>query len=135
MQIIIALLFVLDINARELPPGQMLLPEEFPEYEAKIDHARLIQDTSKEGSNWQIGLPTKLCKLPRQSIGSRISPQCPQVLGRAISMGKTPYHVSDPYPWLANDGSAGDAQAPGKNAVIHYIRGLLKKKKKPFPLQ
>ena len=61
MQIIIALLFVpFIINAQDLPSGQMLLPEEaLPEYEAKIDHARLIQDTSlsEDGKTLRIEIP------------------------------------------------------------------------------
>ena len=69
MRIILTLLFLpLFIYAQDLPPGQMLLPKEaLPEYEAKIDHARLIQDTSREVlKTGQIGLPIKLCKLPWQ---------------------------------------------------------------------
>ena len=80
----------------------------------------------------QIGLPTKLCKLPRQSIGSRIRPQCPQVLGRAISAWEgSSYHVLNPYPWLANDGSAGDAQAPGKIRSDSLHREAYLKKQNP----
>ena len=50
MQILVIFLFLPILAfAQDLPPGQMLLPEEaLPEYEAKIDHARLIQDTSRE---------------------------------------------------------------------------------------
>ncbi|MAE52881.1 MAG: hypothetical protein CMI20_02050 [Opitutae bacterium] len=56
MQIIIALLFVpFFIYAQDLPPGQTLLPE----YEAKIDHTRLIQDTSlsEDGKTLRIEIP------------------------------------------------------------------------------
>ena len=69
MRIILTLLFLpLFIYAQDLAPSQMLLPKEaLPEYEAKIDHARLIQDTSREAlKTGQIGLPKKLCKLPWQ---------------------------------------------------------------------
>ena len=44
----ILLLTFSQVVAEELPPGKMLLPESaLPEYEAKIDHARLIKDKSR----------------------------------------------------------------------------------------
>ena len=50
LKVIPTLLFIFFSNgkAEELPPGKMLLPKSaLPTYEAKIDHARLIKDKSK----------------------------------------------------------------------------------------
>ena len=51
LKVIPTLLFIFFSNgkAEELPPGKMLLPKSaLAEYEAKIDHARLIKDKSKK---------------------------------------------------------------------------------------
>ena len=111
----------------------MLLPEEaLPEYEAKIDHARLIQAVPRKCSNWANRSTDKTVSCH----GSPLVPgsvQCPQVLEGHFSTERSLHHVPNPYPWLANDGSVGDAQAPGKIRSIHYIRQSYLKTK-PFPV-
>ena len=135
MQIILALLLVpLFIYAQDLPPGQMLLPEEaLPEYEAKIDHARLIRDTSKS--------VLKLGKsVYQQNCAScHGTPNTPGSVPNALGFWDGKFqHGKDPYTMYLTLTRGWRMMAPQamlkpreKYAVIHYIQETYLKKQNP----
>ena len=135
MQIITALLFVpFFIYAQDLPPGQMLLPEEaLPEYEAKIDHARLIQDTSKEVLKLGKSVYRQNC------VSCHGSPSVPGSVPNALKFWEGQFqHGKDPYTMYLTLTRGWRMMAPQamlkpreKYAVIHYIRQAYLKKQNP----
>ena len=135
MQIITALLFVpFFIYAQDLPPGQMLLPEEaLPEYEAKIDHARLIQDSSKEVLKLGKSVYRQNC------VSCHGSPSVPGSVPNALKFWAGQFqHGKDPYTMYLTLTRGWRMMAPQamlkpreKYAVIHYIRAAYLKKQNP----
>ena len=135
MQIILTLLFVpLFICVQNLPPGQMLLPEEaLPEYEAKINHARLIQETSKEVLKLGKSVYRQNC------VSCHGSPSVPGSVPNALKFWEGQFqHGKDPYTMYLTLTRGWRMMAPQamlkpreKYAVIHYIRETYLKKQNP----
>ncbi|MDG1138984.1 MAG: hypothetical protein P8N49_05635, partial [Opitutales bacterium] len=81
------------IFAQGLPPGQMLLPEEtLPEYEAKIDHASLIGNISKEVLKLGKSVYRQNC------VSCHGSPSIPGSVPNALKFWEGQFqHGKDPY--------------------------------------
>jgi cytochrome c5 len=131
-----SILLILFSNgkAKELPPGKMLLPESaLPEYEAKIDHARLIKDRSRN----VFKLGESVYELNCQSCHGR--PGFEGSVPNSLKFWEGKFqHGSDPYTMYNTLTRGWRLMVPQvmltpreKYAVIHYIREQFINKKNP----
>ena len=131
-----SILLILFSNgkAKELPPGKMLLPESaLPEYEAKIDHARLIKDRSRN----VFKLGESVYELNCQSCHGR--PGFEGSVPNSLKFWEGKFqHGSDPYTMYNTLTRGWRLMVPQvmltpreKYAVIHYIREQFINRKNP----
>lgn len=121
-------------NAEELPPGKMLLPKSaLAEYEAKIDHARLIKDKSKN----VLKMGESVYELNCQSCHGR--PGFEGSVPNSLKFWEGKFqHGSDPYTMYNTLTRGWRLMVPQvtltpreKYAVIHYIREQFINRKNP----
>ncbi len=116
------------VNAGELPPGKMLLPESaLPEYEAKINHAQLIKDKSKN----VLKMGESVYELNCQSCHGR--PGFEGSIPNSLKFWEGKFqHGSDPHTMYKTLTRGWRLMVPQvmltpreKYAVVHYVRETL----------